>query len=68
MAEMRELKGIHTVKAKGRTYCYAWRGGPALDGDPGTPELMASYNEAVASRTAPDNGKFRSIIAFGLHG
>ncbi|MBZ5760243.1 tyrosine-type recombinase/integrase [Rhizobium sp. VS19-DR104.2] len=59
---MVELKGIHTVKAKGRTYYYAWRGGPALAGAPGTPEFMASYNDAVAERRSPDTGKFKSII------
>ncbi|WP_313613572.1 site-specific integrase [Agrobacterium sp.] len=57
-----ELKGIHTVKAKGITYYYAWRGGPRLNGEPGTPAFMASYNEAVANRTEPENGRFRSII------
>ncbi|MGV1870917.1 tyrosine-type recombinase/integrase [Agrobacterium rosae] len=57
-----ELKGIHTVKAKGSTYYYAWRGGPRLTGEPGSPAFMASYNEAVASRAEPESGKFRSII------
>jgi integrase len=57
-----ELKGIHTVKAKGTTYYYAWRGGPRLKGEPGTPAFMASYNEAVANRTEPETGRFRSII------
>ena len=57
-----ELKGIHTVKVKGRVYYYAWRGGPSLRGEPGTHEFMASYNEAIADRQAPDEGKFRSII------
>jgi integrase len=57
-----ELKGIHTVKAKGVTYYYAWRGGPRLNGEPGTPAFMASYNEAVANRTEPENGRFRSIV------
>lgn len=57
-----ELKGIHTVKTKGAIYYYAWRGGPRLNGEPGTPAFMASYNEAVANRTEPENGRFRSII------
>ena len=30
-----ELKGIAKVTAKGRTYYYAWRGGPRLRGEPG---------------------------------
>ncbi|PWE55914.1 integrase [Metarhizobium album] len=57
-----ELKGIHTVKAKGRVYYYAWRGGPSLKGEPGTPEFMASYNEAVTGRNAPDESRFKSVI------
>lgn len=36
---MVELKGLHTVKAKGKFYYYAWRGGPAIKGEPGTPAL-----------------------------
>jgi integrase len=57
-----DLRGIAKVTAKGRTYYYAWRGGPRLRGKPGTPEFMASYNEAIASRRTPDSGKFRSLV------
>ena len=57
------LKGIAKVRAKGRTYWYAWRGGPRLRGEPGTPEFMASYNEAVESRRAPDKSRFRFIVS-----
>ena len=56
------LKGIAKVRAKGRTYWYAWRGGPRLRGEPGTPEFMASYNEAVESRRAPDKSRFRFVV------
>lgn len=59
---MVELKGLHIVKAKGRTYCYAWRGGPAVKGIPGSPEFVAAYNEAVANHRAPDQKKFRSAV------
>ena len=43
------LKGINSVTkrlADGtlRTYWYAWKGGPSLRGEPGTPEFTASYN------------------------
>ena len=43
------LKGI-TGLADGtrRTYWYTWKGGPPPRGEPGTPEFVASYNEAVA--------------------
>jgi len=62
------LKGIHTVKARlsdgtVRTYHYAWRKGPLLTGEPGTPEFMASYNAAVASRQAPPAGVLAALIA-----
>ena len=62
------LKGIHRVKARlasGATasYCYAWRGGPRLVGEPGSPEFLASYTAAHASRRQPDGSSFHSIIA-----
>jgi integrase len=59
---MVELKGLHIVKAKGRTYYYAWRGGPAVKGEPGTPAFQAAYNEAVANHRAPDQKKFKSAV------
>ncbi|MBP1841982.1 integrase [Rhizobium petrolearium] len=61
-----ELKGIHTVKIRknGRifVYYYAWRGGPRLEGVPGTAEFMASYNEAIEIRHAVDDTKLQSVI------
>jgi integrase len=62
------LKGIHTVRMKlasgeVRDYYYAWRGGPKLQGKPGTPEFMRSYNEAVARRKAPAKGLLIGLIA-----
>jgi len=62
------LKGIHRVRvrlASGETaeYHYAWRGGPRLVGKPGTPEFLASYTAAHASRREPDGSSFHSIIA-----
>ncbi len=58
-----ELKGLHRVRAKGKIYWYAWRGGPRLAGEPGTPEFIASYNEAIANRQSPDTSRFRSLIS-----
>jgi hypothetical protein len=57
-----ELKGVAKVTTKGRAYYYAWRGGPRLHGEPGTPEFIASYNEAVESLKAPDMSRFRSLV------
>jgi integrase len=57
-----ELKGICKVMAKGRTYYYAWRGGPRLRGEPGSPEFVASYNEAIEERRTPDQSRFRALV------
>ena len=57
-----ELKGLHRVTAKGRTYWYAWRGGPRLVGEPGSTAFLNSYNEAIASRKTQDDGRFRSLV------
>lgn len=59
---MVELKGLHKVRAKGRDYWYAWRGGPRVKGEPGTPEFMAAYNVAVAQRQVQATGRFRSVV------
>jgi hypothetical protein len=51
---LRGLHSAHVMLANGKRkiYWYAWRGGPRLRGEPGTPEFMASYNEAVAQRAS----------------
>ena len=43
-------------------YWYAWKGGPKLDGKPGSPEFVASYNEAVKAKLPPPTGVLLSII------
>jgi integrase len=62
------LKGIHKVKrrlANGATkiHFYAWRGGPAIQAKPGTPEFLREYNDAHASLRQPRAGTFMTIIA-----
>jgi integrase len=57
-----DLKGIAKVKAKGREYYYAWRGGPRLRGQPGSPEFIASYNQAIEDHRTPDASRFRSLV------
>lgn len=57
-----DLKGLHRVRSKGKFYYYAWRDGPRLKGDPGSPAFIASYNMAVAGRQVPDSGRFRSLV------
>jgi integrase len=61
------LKGINNVTkrlADGtlRTYWYAWKGGPPLRGRPGTPEFVASYNEAVTRKVMPPRGTLLSVL------
>ena len=61
------LKGINSKKkrlADGtvKTYYYAWKGGPRLEGKPGTPEFHASYNAAVSARKAPSTGVLLSVL------
>ena len=41
-----DLKGIVTVTAKGKTYRYAWRGGPRIHAEFGAPEFHAAFAEA----------------------
>jgi integrase len=61
------LKGINSITktlADGtrRTYWYAWKGGPPLRGEPGTPEFIASYNEAAARKVIPPRGTLLSVL------
>lgn len=56
------LKGVHVVRAGGREYHYAWRGGDRLKGVPGSPEYLASYNAAHAERKQPLHGTFREVL------
>ena len=61
------LKGINSINKRladgsHRTYWYAWKGGPPLRDEPGTPEFVASYNEAVAAKVIPPKGKLLSVL------
>jgi integrase len=61
------LKGINSVTktlADGtrKTYWYAWKGGPALRGEPGTAEFIASYNEAAARKVVTPQGTLQSPL------
>lgn len=57
-----EFKGLHIVKMKGSTYCYAWRGGPRLTHAPGQPEFEAEYRQARADyRTT--GGKRKLVLS-----
>jgi len=61
------LKGVNSITKRladgtRRTYWYAWKGGPPLRGEPGTPEFIASYNEAVARKVVPPRGTLLSVL------
>lgn len=61
------LRGVNRVRkrlADGRvvTYFYAWKGGPALPGAPGSAAFVAAYNEAVAGKVRPPTGVLLSIL------
>jgi integrase len=62
------LKGINSRTkrlADGtiKTYYWAWKGGPPLRGEPGSPEFIASYNEAVAQKVAPPKGVLLALLS-----
>src|SRR5438270_3881604 len=61
------LRGINRVVkrlADGRTeaYYYAWKGGPRLRGKPGSPEFVASYNEAIKAKAGPPQDVLLGIL------
>src|SRR6478752_873667 len=61
------LKGINrSVKrlADGtvQTYWYAWRGGPRLQGEPGSPKFVASYNAAVAAKITVPKETLQAVL------
>jgi integrase len=59
-----ELKHLHIVTSKGKTYVYAWRGGPRIvtEADVGTPAFFAVYQETISAHRIPDLKKFHSVI------
>jgi integrase len=61
------LRGINSKRkrlADGtfKTYYYAWKGGPALRGEPGTPEFITSFNEAIARKVIPPSGVLLGLL------
>jgi hypothetical protein len=60
-------KGLHwtpVTLADGskKTYWYAWRGGPRLTGDYGSPEFIDSFNVAIATKVAAPEGRLLSLL------
>src|SRR5262245_53207060 len=61
------LKGLHWTLATladgtKQIYWYAWRNGPRLVGEPGSPEFIASYNAAVATKVVAPEGQLLSLF------
>jgi len=59
---MVELKGVHKVRGGGRVYYYAWRGGPRLEGEPGSADFLRQFQEAHRARKQVVDGTFRAIL------
>jgi integrase len=64
-----KLKGLHPAYATladgtRKKYWYAWKGkgAPRLRGEPGSPEFIASYNEAVATKIAAPEGRLLRLL------
>jgi hypothetical protein len=62
-----KLRGINSVNKTLKdgtrvTYWYAWKSGPRLEGEPGDPEFIASYNRAVANLTVPAEGLLLNVL------
>jgi hypothetical protein len=47
-----------------KTYWYAWKGGPRIGAEPGSPEFMRLYNEAVASYSKKSSETFSSLVDY----
>jgi integrase len=61
------LKGLHKTSKRiadgsRRDYYYAWKGGPAIKADYGTPEFVREFHDHKAKAKAPDASTFASII------
>jgi integrase len=59
-------KGLHwavVTLADGtkKTYWYAYRGGPRLVGEPGSPEFIAGYNAAVATKISAPQSRLLAL-------
>jgi integrase len=61
------LKGLNSITKRladgtRRTYWYAWKGGPPLKGEPGTPEFNAAFHAAAERKIAPTRGQLLSVL------
>jgi hypothetical protein len=56
-------KDTYRVKAKGKEYVYAWRNGPRLPGEFGSPESLAAWLDATSRRKLGDAATVKGLIA-----
>jgi integrase len=61
------MKGLHRVNrrlADGtlRAYFYAWRGGPRIEAEPGTPEFAAEFARLTADQPKHNAGTLTAIL------
>lgn len=59
---MVEIKGLFWVKSKGKNYYYAWKGGPRVHAEYGTPEFWLEVQEARDPLINADKRKFKAWI------
>lgn len=57
-----KIKGLKKATARGRTYYYAWAGGPRMKAAFGTPEFLREYADHVAQRKAGDDALISGLI------
>lgn len=51
------------IRAKGKEYWYAWRGGPRIYSAPHTQTFLQEVADAAAARHAPDTSKVSGLVA-----
>lgn len=56
------FKGLHVVKMRGRTYYYAWRGGPRIEAEFGSPEFHAAWQDAHHPLRDADRSRFGTWV------
>ena len=59
----RDLTGLHVVTARGKTYVYAWRGGPRLTAERGSDEFLEQLLEARRGARSGERGKLSGLCA-----
>jgi integrase len=62
-----DAKGLHWTPAtladgSKKIYWYAWKNGPPLVGEYGSPEFIASYNAAIATKVAAPAGRMLALL------